>query len=330
MDAVGTRMTEVVRWGLLSTARINDALIAGIRAAEGAELVAVASRREDSARVYAAEQGIPRAHGSYEALLGDGEVDVVYVSLPNALHVPWSVASLEAGRHVLCEKPMAPREADVREAFDVAERAGRLLMEAFMWRYHPQTDAVVGLVRDGVVGELRQVHATFSFPLPDTGDVRWDPALEGGALMDVGCYCVSALRLLAGEPERVSGRQFTRHGVDVRFAGTLGFAGGVLGSFDCGFDMVARSGLEVIGDMGSLYLPDPWHSRSARIEVRRPGGTEAIDVPPADPYACELEDFAAAVRGERPHPFGREDAVGQARTIAALYRSAEFGADAAP
>jgi D-xylose 1-dehydrogenase (NADP+, D-xylono-1,5-lactone-forming) len=149
--------------------------------------------------------------------------------------------------------------------------------------------------------------------------------------MDVGCYCVSAIRLLAGEPERVSGRAVPGgDGVDARFAGTLSLPGGVLGAFDCGLDMIGRSELEVIGDAGSLYLGDPWHSRETVIEVRRRDGVERIEIPVRDPYACELEDFAAAVRGERPHPFGREDAVGQARTIAALYRSAEFGAEAVP
>ena len=140
------------------------------------------------------------------------------------------------------------------------------------------------------------------------------------------------MRLLAGEPERVSGRQVLsgKDGVDVRFAGTLGFTGGVLGAFDCGLDMTPRAELEVIGDAGTLVLPDPWHSREPRIEVRRPDGTEVIEIEARNPYACELEDFAAAVRGERPLRFGREDAVGQARTIAALYRSAEFGADAVP
>jgi D-xylose 1-dehydrogenase (NADP+, D-xylono-1,5-lactone-forming) len=160
--------------------------------------------------------------------------------------------------------------------------------------------------------------------------VRLQPDLDGGGLMDVGCYCVSAMRLLAGEPERVSGRRIDGAGVDVRFTGTLAFAGGVLGSFDCGLDMVARSALEVVGDAGSLFLSDPWHSRAPRIELRRPDGTETLEPPAADPYACELDDFAAAVRGERTHPFGRADAVGQARTIAALYRAAETGADEAP
>jgi predicted dehydrogenase len=139
------------------------------------------------------------------------------------------------------------------------------------------------------------------------------------------------MRFLAGEPERVSGRQITRSGVDVRFTGTLAFAGGALGVFDCGLDMVAQASLEVVGEAGSLYVADPWHSRAPGIELRRPDGSvERIEIEPVDPYACELEDFAAAVRGERPHPFGREDAVGQARTIAALYRAAEFGADAVP
>jgi xylose dehydrogenase (NAD/NADP) len=179
---------------------------------------------------------------------------------------------------------------------------------------------------------VRLVRAAFSFfGLDRAGDVRLQTALDGGGLMDVGCYCVSAMRLLAGEPERVSARQVIGgDGVDVRFVGELAFRGGVLGAFDCGLDMVDRSELEVIGDAGSLFLPDPWHSREPRIEVRRPDGTEVIEIPRKDPYACELEDFAAAVRRERPHPFGREDAVAQARTIAALYRAAEFGAEAVP
>ncbi|MGI8781822.1 MAG: Gfo/Idh/MocA family protein [Solirubrobacteraceae bacterium] len=325
-----------LRFGLLSTASINRALLGGARVAEGVEVVAVASREQERAEAYAAEHGLGRAHSSYEALLADPEVDAIYVPLPNSLHVPWTIRALKAGKHVLCEKPLTRRPEDAQAAFDAADRAGRVLAEAFMWRHHEQARRLRELVRDRTVGNVRLLRCCFSFDIlggdrPD--DVRLQAGLDGGSLMDVGCYCVSAMRLLAGEPERVSGRQ-TRfpptHGVDMRFTGTLSFAGGVLGSFDCGLDMVERSALEVIGDTGSLYLADPWHSRAARIEVRRPGGTELIDVPPANPYACELEDFAAAVRGERPHPFGREDAVGQARTIAALYRSAESGADAAP
>jgi len=321
-----------LRFGLLSTANINGKLLGGARAAEGVEVVAVASRDPARAEAYAAEHRLERAHGSYEALLADPGVDAVYVSLPNSLHVPWATRALRAGKHVLCEKPMTRRPEEAQAAFDEAERAGRVLAEGFMWRHHEQARRLRDLVRDRAVGNLRLVRAAFSFDgIGRTGDVRLQKALDGGGLMDVGCYCVSAMRLFAGEPERVNARQVIGgDGVDVRFAGTLSFAGGVLGAFDCGLDVVARSELEVIGDAGSLFLPDPWHGREPRIEVRRPDGVELIEIARKDPYASELEDFAAAVRGERPHPFGRDDAVGQARTIAALYRSAEFGAEALP
>ena len=323
-----------LRFGLLSTANINLALLGGAEAAEGIEVVAVASRSPERAQAYAAEHGIARAHGSYEALLGDPDVEAVYVPLPNSLHVEWSIRALEAGKHVLCEKPLTRHPRDAEAAFDAADRAGRVLAEAFMWRHHPQARRLQELASEGAVGRPRLVRAAFSFDIfgadrPD--DVRLQAGLEGGGLMDVGCYCVSAMRLLAGEPLTVSGRRIDGgDGVDVRFTGTLAFAGGMLGSFDCGLDMVARSELELVGDSGSLFVSDPWHSRSAGIELRRPGGNEPIAVPAADPYACELEDFAAAVRGERPHPFGRADAVGQARAIAALYRAAESGADESP
>jgi predicted dehydrogenase len=229
---------------------------------------------------------------------------------------------------------MTRRPEDAQAAFDAAEHAGRVLAEAFMWRHHPQARRLREVVRDRVIGPVRLIRASFSFDIfgmdrPD--DVRLQAALDGGGLMDVGCYCVSGMRLLAGEPERVSGRQIRRNGVDVRFTGTLAFAGGVMGVFDCGLDMTAQSSLEVVGEAGTLFVGDPWHARAPGIELRRPDGSvERFEVEARDPYACELEDFAAAVRGERPHPFGREDAVGQARTIEALYRSAEFGADAVP
>jgi predicted dehydrogenase len=323
-----------LRLGLLSTANINQKLLGGARAAEGVEVVAVGSRDGARAEAYAKEHGLARAHGSYEALLADPEVDAVYVPLPNSLHVQWAVRSLQAGKHVLAEKPLTRRPEEAQAAFDAAEHANRVLAEGFMWRHHPQARRLRELVRDRVIGPMRLIRASFSFDIfgmdrPD--DVRLQATLDGGGLMDVGCYCISAMRLLAGEPERVSGRQITRNGVDVRFTGTLAFSGGVLGVFDCGLDMAAQAALEVVGEAGSLYLADPWHSRNPGIELRRPDGSvERIEIEPVDPYACELEDFAAAVRGERPHPFGREDAVGQARTIGALYRAAEFGADAVP
>ncbi len=215
-----------VRWGFLSTARINRRILAAAEKSELAEVVAVASRDADRAEAYAVEHGIPRSHGSYEALIEDPDVDAVYISLPNSLHAEWSARALAAGKHVLCEKPLTRSPEDAEKAFDAAERDGRILMEAFMWRHSPQTAKLVQLVEGGVIGELQLVRATFSFPLEGRRNIRLDPDLDGGALMDVGAYCVSAARLLAGEPERVYGEQVIGDsGVDVLFTGVLRFPG---------------------------------------------------------------------------------------------------------
>ena len=315
---------DAVRWGILSTAKINGALLRGAAAAEGVEVVAVASRDAARAEAYAAEHGIPRPHDSYEALLADPEVEAVYVPLPNSLHVPWSLRALDAGKHVLCEKPLTRHAAEAERAFDAAEQAGRVLVEAFMWRWHPQTDRLAQLVAEGAVGELRVVRAAFGFPLPAGGDVRWSAELEGGALMDVGCYCVSALRLLAGEPERVSAEQVTSpDGVDRRLAAVLRFGGDVLGTLDCGFDVPPRAGIEVVGETGTIVSLDPWHGARPALSLLRPGADpEPLEVEAADPYRLELEDVSSAIRGGPPPRLGRADALGQARTIEALYRAA--------
>jgi xylose dehydrogenase (NAD/NADP) len=306
---------DAVRWGILSTARINRKLLAGAREAAGVEVVAVGSRDRARGEAFAAEHGIGRVHGSYEDLLADDDVEAVYAPLPNSLHVPWSIKALEAGKHVLCEKPLTRRAADAEQAFDAAGRAGRLLMEAFMWRYHAQTDALVRLARE--IAPLRVVRAAFGFPLPaDPANVRWQGALEGGSLMDVGCYCVSALRLLAGEPERVAGEAVVGGaGVDTRFAGVLRFPGDVLGMFDCGFDVPPRGSIEVVGEGGTLVAEDPWHGLAPRLT--RDG--VAIPVEAVNPYRLELEDLSAAIREGREPRLGRADAVGQARAIEALY-----------
>jgi xylose dehydrogenase (NAD/NADP) len=313
-----------VRFGILSTARINRLLLAGARLSDRVEVVAVASRDAEHARAYAAEHGIGRSHGSYDALLADPDVDAVYVPLPNSLHVEWSIRALEAGKHVLCEKPLTRRPDEVDRAFDAAERAGRLLMEAFMWRHHPQTKRLAELVGDGAIGELRLVRGAFSFPLTDLANVRMRPELDGGSLMDVGCYCVSAARLLAGKPERVEAVQVVaRSGVDVRFAASMLHGDGVLSHLDCGFDLPNRSELEAIGSDGALAVSDPWHARATGIELRRGETVERIDFEPADSYQLELENLADAIQGRGAPLLGREDALGQARTIAALYEAAE-------
>ena len=313
-----------VSWGILSTARINRLVLAGARKSDRVDVVAVASRDVGRAESYAREQGIGRAYGSYEALLADGGVEAVYISLPNSMHVEWTIRALEAGKHVLCEKPLTRHAAEAEHAFDAADRAGRHLMEAFMYRHNPQTARLVQLVEENAVGELQRVRAAFSFTVDNPANIRLLAELDGGALMDVGCYCVSGARLLAGEPDQVQGEQVLgQGGVDVRFAGTLRFPRGVTGRFECGLDLPLRDELEVVGSDGSIFLDDPWHCRTPVIEVRREGATERIELEPADSYQLELENLSDAIRGEATPLLGREDAVGQARTIEALYRSAE-------
>ena len=315
-----------VRFGFLSTARINRRLLEAAEKSALAEVVAVASRDADRAGAYAVEHGIARAHGSYEALLEDPEVDAVYISLPNSLHVEWSVRALAAGKHVLCEKPLTRSLAEAEEAFAAAERVGRVLMEAFMWRHSPQTAKLQQLVQGGVIGQLRLVRATFSFPVEGRRNIRLDPELEGGALMDVGAYGVSAARLLGGEPERAYGEQVIGDtGVDVLFAGTLRFPRGVIAQIDAGMELPRRDGLEAVGTEGSLVIPDPWLARRLVLHLRRGETREEIALPPADPYRLELENMCEAIRGEAEPLLGRADAVGQARTLEALYRSADEG-----
>jgi D-xylose 1-dehydrogenase (NADP+, D-xylono-1,5-lactone-forming) len=315
-----------VAWGFLSTANINRKVLAGARESGAVDVVAVASRDQARADAYAREHRIERAHGSYEALLEDPEVEAVYISLPNSLHVEWSIRALQAGKHVLCEKPLTRREREAEEAFDAADDAGRILMEAFMYRHNPQTRRLTELVGEGAIGRLQLVRAAFSFPVQGEGNVRLNAALDGGSLMDVGCYCISGARLLAGEPERVYGEQVVEDaGVDVLFCGTMRFEGGVVAQFDSGLFLPHRDELEAIGDEGSLFLDDPWHCTSPGILLRREDGEEAIPVEAADSYRLEIENMSAAIRGEAEPLLGRKDALGQARALEALYRSAGEG-----
>ncbi|MFL5928912.1 MAG: Gfo/Idh/MocA family protein [Gaiellaceae bacterium] len=320
---------DPVRWGILSTAHINRLLIAGARKSTQLELVGVASRDRSRAEAYAAEWRIPRAYGAYDALLQDPEIDAVYISLPNSMHCEWSVRALEAGKHVLCEKPMSQRPDEVDAAFDAAERAGLLLSEAFMYRHNPQTMRLKRLVDDGAIGELRLVRSVFSYSLYDEANIRLRTDLEGGALLDVGCYCVSGSRLLAGEPDRVTGEAwYGPTGTDWVFAGTLRFPENVIAVFHCGTALVDQDELEVVGSEGSVFLDDPWHCRSPLIELRRDGGVERLEIDPADSYQLELENLGAAIRGEAALLLGRDDAVGQARALEALHAAAVSAVDA--
>jgi len=319
-------VTAPVRWGILSTARINRRLIPAAHASSKTELVGVASRDQAKAEEYARQWEIPRAYGSYEALLADEDIETVYISLPNSLHVEWSIRALEAGKHVLCEKPMGKHAEGVEEAFNVADRFGRVLSEAFMYRHNPQTRKLRELLDDGAIGEPRIVRARFGFALFDADNIRLRPEVEGGSLMDVGCYCVSGIRLVAGEPEVVFGSQLIGpSGTDWLFTGSLRFPGDVFGLFDCWTMLPERDELEVLGTEGSMFLDDPWFARPPLIELRRAGGSERIETEQADSYVLELENVSDAIRGEGELLLGRADAVGNARALEALAGSAEGG-----
>lgn len=313
-----------IKWGLISTADINGKLLAGAAESADVEVVAVGSRDAARASAYATEHGIERSYGSYDELLADPDVQAVYNPLPNTMHSEWSIKALEAGKHVLCEKPFSSHPEEVSAAFDVAERTGLILSEAFMWRHNPQTTKLAELVAEGAIGELRLIRSTFSYALFDTDNIRLRTDVEGGALMDVGCYCVSGSRLLGGEPIAATGRSYLGpSGTDWLFTGILEFPNDVLATFDCATCLTSRDELEAIGSEGSLFLDDPWHCNAPVIEIRRDGKTvDRIEIERQNSYRLELEDVNAALRGERPPLLGREDAMGQVRAIEALFASA--------
>jgi D-xylose 1-dehydrogenase (NADP+, D-xylono-1,5-lactone-forming) len=319
-----------MKWGIISTADINRKLIPGAKESSKVELLAVASRDQTRADDYARTWEIERAYGSYEALLADPDVEAVYIPLPNTLHCEWSIRALEAGKHVLCEKPLSRSPREVEEAFDTADRAGRVLSEAFMYRHTPHTMRIAELVRDGAIGDLRLVRSSFSYSLYDESNIRLQPDYEGGGLMDVGCYCVSGSRLLAGEPERVSAEAwFGPTGTDWVLAATMRFPDDVVALFDCGTALTDRSELEVVGSEGSIWTDDPWHCIEPRLELRRDDGVERIEVELPNPYRLELENVVDAARGEAELLLGREDALGQARALEAIHAAATSGAPVA-
>lgn len=316
-----------INWGLISTADINGKLLAGAALSDEVVILAVGSRDADRAAAYARQHGIERAYGSYDELLADPDIQAVYNPLPNTMHSEWSIRALEAGKHVLCEKPFSSHPQEVADAFDVADRTGLVLSEAFMWRHNPQTKKLAELVAGGAVGELRLIRSTFSYALFDADNIRLRTDVEGGALMDVGCYCISGSRLLGGEPIAATGRQYTGpSGTDWLFTGILEFPNDVLATFDCATCLTSRDELEAVGTEGSLFLDDPWHANTPVIEVRRGGKlVDRIEIDYQNSYRLELEDVNAAIRGERAALLGRDDAMGQVRTIEALFRSAAEG-----
>jgi xylose dehydrogenase (NAD/NADP) len=316
--------SDVVRWGILGPGGIAAKLVAEAPGASSARVVACASRDRSRAAAFAGRFGIPTVHEDYEALLSDPGVDAVYIATPNSAHHPMTLRALEAGKHVLAEKPYTRTPSEVEEAFDLAESRGLILMEAFMWRHTPHIKRFMELLPE--IGELQSIRATFSFVMTNERDIRLVPELAGGALMDVGCYCVSGSRLVAGEePELVFGEQHLGpSGVDDVFSGLLRFRSGLVGEIVCGFTSHHRE-LEAIGVKGNMLLNDPWLGQDGGIVMSGEGWRRELPQPPADRYGLELENMSAAILGRGRPLLGRADALGQARTIEALYRSAATG-----
>jgi len=317
-----------LQWGLLSTARIAQRLLPAIRAVERAKLRAIASRSQTQAEAYAAEWGIPRAYGSYEALLDDPGIDVVYIPLPNSLHAEWTVRAVEAGKHVLCEKPLALSVAQCDRIIAAAEAAGVLVAEAVMYLYHPLLHKARQLVAEGAVGQPRLVRGTFSYVLDRPDDVRWQPELGGGALWDVGSYPVSFIRWIAGEPDEVFGWQvLTPAGVDSSFAGMLRYADGPLGLFDCSLEQQFRVQAEVVGSEGRIAVERPYLvTEASRIILERDRDEEEIIMPGVNVYQYETEALTAAILDGAALPVSLNSSRANVATLTALYESARQGA----
>ena len=317
--------TRRLRWGLLSTARINRLVIPAIRSSPRSELTTVASRSIDRARSYAAEWQIARVLGSYEALLDDPEIDVVYISLPNSLHVEWTVRALEAGKHVLCEKPLAQSVEDVDRVAAAATRASRVAEEAFMYRHTPLTHAAGALVQAGKLGAVRGFKGAFTFPLTREGDVRLEASLGGGSLWDVGCYPVSYTCFLAASaPVEVFGwQQLNASGIDLEFAGMMKFADGAVAQFDSGFVGPFRAEMEVIGRDATLRIDRPFRADAmSALRLTTGDRTEALAFEKEEPFAGEIADMEAAVLDGRPPRIALSESRRTVQTIRALYESA--------
>lgn len=323
-----TIKNQSLRWGLISTARINQRLIKSLRSSDRNELVAVASRSAYKAQAYATEWGISLAFGSYQAMLDDPTIDVVYNSLPNSLHAEWSIKALKAGKHVLCEKPLATTLEEVDQMQSAARETGKHLAEAFMYRHHPQTINVKELVDSGILGQIRLVKGEFTFSIRNEEDVRLDPDLGGGSIWDIGCYPISYARFILGdEPKEVFGWQKSGgSGVDEGFVGQMRFAGDIFAQFDSGFRSPYRSRIEIVGNEASMIIPSPFNpGLNAEIQIDRGGEIESIAMPQMELYMGELEDMADVILNGSSPRISLEDSHNNVRSILALLRSAELG-----
>ena len=324
-------MTETLTWGIIGTSRINRKVIPAIRSVKGTNLLAVASRTHERAEEFAEEYGIPKVYDSYEAILDNPKIDCVYIPLPNSLHAEWTMKAIEAGKHVLCEKPFTVDADEAVVVADVVNSGDRICMEAFMYRFHPQWERARTLIETGEIGEVKLIHSSFGFNLTDRTNIRLSGELAGGSLMDIGSYCVNGSRLITqGEPTLVSAQATfdPEEDVDVSLAGTMRFASGVTATFESSFDTAFRHTFEVVGTEGILTLWHPWTpgpEQDVSVAVNCNDHVETHKIPAADEYALQVKHFCQVVRGEDELHWTVDDAVRQMKVIDALKQSARVG-----
>ena len=320
-----------IRWGVISTANIGRwAVNPAIQASDNGELMAVASRDVQTARDFAEQWSIPKYYASYPDLLDDTEIDAVYIPLPNSLHRDWTIQAAAAGKHILCEKPLAMTEAECREMSAAAQDNGVKLMEAFMYRFHPRTERVLEMLKNGVVGDLKMIRSTFTFRLTKPDNIRMQPELGGGALMDVGCYCINVSRTITNsEPVEVQAfASWSSSGVDNMMAGTLRFSDDLLASFECGLNTRRRESYEIGGTDACLRVPDAFlpGTDEVFIEELRDGDDPILHtIAGVDEYQCMVEHFADCVLGGSQPRYAADEAALNMRVIEALYESVRNG-----
>lgn len=324
-----------MRWGIMSTARIARAFVAALGASETEQALAVGSRDAARAAAFARDLGIPRAYGAYEQLLADPDVEAVYIGLPNRLHAEWSIRAAQAGKHVLCEKPLAVSRAEAEAMFTATRETRVVLLEAFMYRFHPRTLQVKELIDSGAIGQVRLIRAAFGFTVTDPANVRLSADLAGGALMDVGCYAVNFARMVAGcSPQYVdASARWAPSGVDETLTGALTYPDGPIAQIACSLASSHYHHAQVIGSEGGIEIDEaftPPLDRPARLRIwrgARSAAYEEMEFPPLNQYRLEAEGFSRLVRDG--HGAGPEmpllETLDNLATIEALLRSAREG-----
>lgn len=325
-------MMKSIRWGILSTAKIGrNHVIPAIQQSRNGSVEAIASRSIDRANSVADDLGIPTAFGSYEELLEDDSIDAIYNPLPNHLHLPWTLKALEAGKHVLCEKPIGLDAKEAAQLFQATDKYPDLkVMEAFMYRFHPQWKTAKQMIQDHEVGTVTTIHSMFTYYNREEDNIRNKPGIGGGALMDIGCYNISTARyLLDREPVSVSGLidEDPDFGVDRKTSGILNF-GDVTATFTCSTQTAPHQRLTVFGTEGILEIEIPFNApagQTVQIRIHKNGETRTVDIPPSNQYTLQAEAFADAVIHDQPVPTPLGDALANMKVIDAIFESSESG-----